>query len=248
MRYHFIKQIPPMKKLHARFSKSTAFTLIELLVVIAIIAILMALLFPALAGAKLSAQKTKAKNDLVGIVAAVKHYYTDYGKYPIVPSGTLTDVSFGPNSKPVQANSVLFGVLRATNDPSTINPRKVIYMEGSTVKNFNDPRGGFNDPPSGTAGTGDVGGFYDPWGTEYMVLVDGSYDNLLVMASASGNSTAIGGYSSGMGNQHIGVAAISYGKDKALGTAKTGASAGQYGAVTGDNTWSSACDDILSWQ
>jgi prepilin-type N-terminal cleavage/methylation domain-containing protein len=61
---------------------SRGFTLIELLTVIAIIAILMGLLFPAIASVREAARKTQAKNDAANIVAAVKAYYTEYGKYP----------------------------------------------------------------------------------------------------------------------------------------------------------------------
>ena len=73
----------------ASAARSAAFTLIELLTVIAIIAILMALLFPAIMGAKEAARRTQASNDVSKIVAAVKSYNTEYGRYPDVqPAGT----------------------------------------------------------------------------------------------------------------------------------------------------------------
>src|SRR3954470_15092662 len=65
-------------------STADAFTLVELLTVIAIIAILMGLLFPAIGIIKEQARKVQAKNDVTNIVAAVKQYYTEYGKYPAV--------------------------------------------------------------------------------------------------------------------------------------------------------------------
>ena len=64
------------------FSLTAAFTLIELLTVIAIISILMSLLFPALNGGKEAARRAQAKQDIAGIIAAVKAYHTEYGKYP----------------------------------------------------------------------------------------------------------------------------------------------------------------------
>lgn len=135
----------------------SAFTLIELLVVIAIIAVLAGLAFPAVNGAIESARKTKAKNDVVQIVNAIKAYQTEYGKLPIY-SGK---VDYGSD------NDELFNFLRPMpgldGDQKKMNPRMISFLEIRVAKGDKD---------------GLVGGvFTDPWGTPYKIRLDGDYNN-----------------------------------------------------------------------
>jgi type II secretory pathway pseudopilin PulG len=71
----------------------TAFTLVELLAVVAILGLLIALLIPALSGARLSAKVVKAKAELSGIDTALGMYYDDFRIYP--PSHTYCEYGGG---------------------------------------------------------------------------------------------------------------------------------------------------------
>ena len=74
--------------------RKQAFTLIELLVVIAIIAILAALLLPALTGAKQQGQSASCKNHLRQMSIAMKLYVSDNSeKYPNAAYSTNSDAN-----------------------------------------------------------------------------------------------------------------------------------------------------------
>ena len=81
---------------------SRAFTLIEMLVVISIISILAAILLPAIARAKVQAQKRKALMEVGQIANAIHTYESDYnGKYPVsaaamsAASAVGEDITYG---------------------------------------------------------------------------------------------------------------------------------------------------------
>ena len=213
------------------------FTLIELLVVVAIIAILVGLLFPAFKAVQNQARKTQAKNDLTQIVNAVNAFYTEYGKYPIDPSwGCGTgDVSFSWDDPPATRcgpyNDKVLNELRACTASdttscsavATVNTRQVVYISPPLVKDPNNPRSGITT----IAANAPKGTYYDPWGSPYNLVIDGSYDNHV--PNPYGDT---GG--AGVNPLPYGVIAWSNGLDQLLG-----------GNPEGTYTNS---DDVISWQ
>ena len=222
-------------------SNRSAFTLIELLTVIAIIAILMGLLFPAIGTIKESARRTQAKNDVTNIVAAVKQYYTEYGKYPLVEASPTTpnsDTVVGdPEATPVADNSALFNTLRSIpegiNDQYKLNPRRIVFFEGKAATDSLAPRAGFADKQDAQK----KGSFFDPWGKQYVVVMDANYNNIINLTQCYNDFTDSVSGEADKGAR-VGVGAFSLGKDNKLGT-------------KGDKTYrkgSTASDDVISWQ
>jgi prepilin-type N-terminal cleavage/methylation domain-containing protein len=216
-----------------------AFTLIELLVVITIIAVLMSLLIPAAITATDKARQAQARTDALNIVAAVKQYYTEYGKYPEAfptgnPPASGADTAVGdPVEGMANNNCFLFNILRNRNaDPnvaSAQNPRQVIYIETKQVQNALAPKSGFMDSPNGPPAL--LGCFFDPWGKQYNIVMDANYDGMINIDAyytdfATPNSPAVG------------VGVFSMGRDNLPGN--NGDHRYQTGTVKSD--------DIISWQ
>lgn len=220
-------------------SRAAAFTLIELLTVIAIIAILMALLFPAIMSAKEAARRAQALNDVQQIVAAVKSYNTEYGRYPDIATaaapaggGVPADVMVGDSTLPNVAgnNNLLFYTLRSINilpnTDYTMNPRRVVFFEGKQATNATAPKAGFQ---VGGANAATNDSYFDPWGKQYNIVMDTNYDNVL--------DTPYTDFAS-PNQPRFGVGAFSLGKDNFLG--KNNDKAYKTGTVKSD--------DIISWQ
>jgi len=216
-----------MTKLECLMTKEdrkAAFTLAELLLVIVIVVILAGLIFPVFQGVLERAKKLQAKNDLTQIVTAVNAFYTEYGKYPLATADTIYGTGGTSNADLFYSlRAVAFGANALVNGVPAVNTRQIVFISPPDVKN---PA----NPSLGIGTTTGAGQYYDPWGTPYLVEIDGNYDNQIANPyTANAGATP---------NLQIGVIAWSLGKDKAGATA----------AASGDKKTGTYNDDVISWQ
>ena len=153
------------------------FTLVELLVVISIIAILAALLVPALAAAKKRAQIATAKMDIKNLELAISQYESDNNRLPAVTPRQPADLTFGlapqpgaPFSGAVVTNSDVVATLMSVpigiNAFNAKNPRQTAYF--AAAKRTERP----NEPGVSTVDFQ----IRDPWGNPYIISLDLNYD------------------------------------------------------------------------
>ena len=175
------------------------FTIVELLTVIAIIAILAAMLLPALAWAKIAAQKKQALLQCQDIANAILKYDSDYGRFPVssyAQANANPDFTYGgtghdaagnawmvnttPTSGVMMTNEEVIAILMdVTNYPNgqpvlananhQKNPQRTIFLNAK-MSGY-DPS--VSGPPEG--GVDMNGAYRDPWGNPYVISLDLNY-------------------------------------------------------------------------
>jgi prepilin-type N-terminal cleavage/methylation domain-containing protein len=136
------------------------FTLVELLVVISIIGMLAGLMSVAIPKAMEAGKKAKVKGELTAIVAAVKAYNQEYGRWPVnLPNGVDdedTEAAGTYSWCDGDKSKTLMKILCASpQDTSGLNPKGVRFLEGPAQD----------------------GTFVDPWNTQYIVKLDTNDSN-----------------------------------------------------------------------
>jgi type II secretory pathway pseudopilin PulG len=237
-----------------------------MLVVIAIIGILAGMLLPALSNAKKQAQARRAKLDMQGMIAAINHYETEYGRLPAskevyqvsTASPDEKDFTFGTvdamgrvlAQPPIQSyagfpykesNREVMMMLLATNTlpPSAADPdtERLRLLNAK----YNPRRLGFLQPKFtesiSTPGIGPDYNFRDPWGTPYIITFDLGDDHICMDGLYSWLLKNINHPDPGIRGSVI---IWSFGPDRAAG--RTGAGGNPLGLKDGHNK-----DNVLSW-
>jgi len=184
---------------------NAGFTLTELLTVIAIIAVLAALLMPALSAAKTHAKIAQAKLEISQISTAIISYDSTYGRFPVSPQAQATaalyqtknqnpDFTYGgiPDSNPNPSFPVIGTFYRGQGSVPATNAEVIaILMNITNFPNTTTPTintNSWKNPQqtiflsakmSGDTSSPGVGTdlvYRDPWGNPYVITMDLSYD------------------------------------------------------------------------
>jgi prepilin-type N-terminal cleavage/methylation domain-containing protein len=127
---------------HVSRLTSPAFTLIELLIVISIIALLAALTFPAVKGAKISIMRARARAEMIQLETAIERYKDKLGFYP------------PDNPANWWAMNQLFYELMGTTNIGTATAPVYATLDGSSRIKASDFGGAYGMTPSGPKVTG----------------------------------------------------------------------------------------------
>ena len=118
--------------------------------VISIIGMLAGIMVPTITKAMEAGKKAKAKGELTAIVAAVKAYKQEYGRFPGDPAASNRLYSSNSSPKMEDLMKVLGGNAMTELDGQIANLKGVRFFEGGQTNGI----------------------LYDPWSRQYLVLVD----------------------------------------------------------------------------
>ena len=110
-------------------SRAGGFTLVEILTVVAIIALLIAILVPAVGGVQRSAVKSRTRSQFSQYILAYEAFRADAGYYPTMNAGSAEFGLKGSNDVFVEtlSGSDAAGGAPSSTYARTVNPRRIPY-------------------------------------------------------------------------------------------------------------------------
>ncbi len=137
--------------------KKKNYTLIEMIVVIAILGILAKIAAPYAVDLLGQKKETKAKEEIMAIVQAIKVYQTEYMKLPF----KLTEDYISKSEEPKgNAETFIKALIGGKKNPDKKNNPKASRFLKTKVDDERDP-------------------WMDPWGNDYVIGVDYTYDGIV---------------------------------------------------------------------